>query len=155
MTNDVSAQLLLAFLNSAWNRAALGANTLLATLQNDQQSALGLISSGSIASVGKNSANQSYKGYGAGSLTQVQIVEAIGNLLGLYQNLQSQITNAFLCSTQFNKAVPAGFDFDDPVYGFLTTIFNNASGPNITLLPDITSIRLPASIALPTLPTSW
>ena len=128
MTNDVSPQIHLAFLTDAWNRAGAGANTLWQTLQDDQAAALQLVKQGSIASVGKNSTSQSYKGYGAGNLTHVQIVETIGNLIGLYSQLKSKITTAFTDDTgNWPAGVPADFDFDAPVYDLLTQVFTAQS----------------------------
>lgn len=143
MTNDVSPQIHLAFLADAWNRAGAGANTLLATLQSDQAAALSLVKQGSLYSVGKNSTSQTYKGYGAGSLTHVQIVETIGNLLALYAEFQDKITREFTCSADWGNAVPANFDFDDPIYALLTQAFNSLAAGNTTMLPDITRLRVP------------
>lgn len=155
MTNDVSPQLCLAFLNDAWNRAGAGANTLRETLLADQSAALAFVKGGSIASVSKNSASQAYRGYGAGSLTQVQIVEVIGNLLGLYDQLQSKITCEFTASADFDYIVPAGFDFDAPVYTLLTQVFNAQSSGVAQLLPDISRLRLPPNTILNPEVTTW
>ena len=114
-----------------------------------------LISAGTVASVGKNSANQSYTGYGAGKLTQVQIVETIGNLLALYDQISGKITNAFTCSAEFNYTVPAGYDPDNDVYTVLTKVFNTVNAGGAQMLPDITGLRLPACIDLGPNPRTW
>lgn len=144
MTNDVSPQLLLAFLNDAWTRAADGANKFREQLISDQTGALQLIKTGSVASVGKNSTNQSYAFYGAGVLTHVQIVETIGNLLALYDQVKLKITCAFQANADFDYTVPADFDFDQSVYDALTQLFTAQSTGVAQMLPDITRLRLPA-----------
>ena len=143
MTNDVSPQVLLAFLNDAWGRAADTANSLRVTIVSDQVNALVLVKQGSIASVGKNSTSQSYKGYGPGSLTQVQIVEAIGNLLGFYDQIAAKIKAEFLHSADFEYTEPAGFDYDNPVFSTLTEILTQLSAGSVTALPDIRDLRVP------------
>ena len=152
MTNDVSPQLLLAFLNEAWQRASDAANSLRATLVADQVAALQLVKQGSIASVGKNSTSQSYKGYGPGSLTHVQIVEAIGNLLAFYDQVQSKVKAEFVASADFDYTEPAGFDYDPTCYDVLTRTFTQQSAGSAATLPDIRDLRQPAS---PPPPTSY
>lgn len=146
MTNDVSPQVLLAFLSDAWERAGSEANSLRQTLTNDQREALALVKQGSIASVGKNSASQSYKGYGAGSLTQVQIVELISNLIGLYEQVKSKIYNQFLASADFDYTEPAGFDYDAPVYQILSNALTQQSSGRAYSLPDLRDIRIPINV---------
>lgn len=143
MTNDVSPQILLAFLNDAWSRATDGANTLRATLVADQVAALVFVKAGSLASVGKNSTSQSYKGYGPGTLTHVQIVETIGNLLAFYDQVAAKIKAEFYASEEFSFAEPAGFDYDAPVYQILTQTFTQTSAGSTYSLPDIRELRVP------------
>jgi hypothetical protein len=143
VTNDVSSAIYLAFLNDAWGRAAETPNSLLAQLQADQVVALSLVKQGSIAMVGKNSTSQSYFSYGPGRLTQVQIVEVIGNLIGLYGELQSRITDAFEDDLTFGPTVPPGFDFDGPIFTLLTQVLSASSAGVGTLLTDISRLRLP------------
>lgn len=143
MTNDTSPQLLLGFLNDAWTRASEEANTLRAQLVADQVAALALVKQGSIASVGKNSASQSYTGYGPGKLTQVQIVELIGNLISLYDQIKSKLTAEFQASADFDYTVPADFDFDAPVYDLLNRVLTGQAAGSAPSLPDIRDIRIP------------
>ena len=155
MTNDVSPQILVAFLYYAWNRAANAANAFRDQLVADQCTALQLIKQGSLASVGKNSTSQAYKTYGAASLTQVQVVEIIGNLLGLYDQVQSKITCEFTKSADFDYAVPANFDFDGPVFDALTKLFTAQSSGTAQMLPDISRLRLPPPLIFNPEPTTW
>ena len=135
--------MLQAFLDDAWSRATNEANSLRATLVTDRTSILNLVRQGAISSVGKNSASQSYKGYGPGGITQVQIIEAIGNLIALYDQLQSKITDEFTHSAEWGNAVPAGFDFDDPIYSLLTQTLSAQAASPAVMVPDISRIRVP------------
>lgn len=155
VTNDVSAQVLLAFLNDAWQRAADEANSIRETLVADHAQSLQPIKYGSLASVGKNSTSQSYKPYGPATLTQVQVVEAIGNLLGLYDQLKSKLTEEFEDSADFDYAVPAAYDFDPVIYNLLTKLLNAASSGTANMLPDISQLRLPATVLLNPTPLTW
>lgn len=155
MTNDVSPQILLAFLNDAWNRAGAAANTFREQLIADQVAALQLIKQGSLATVAKNSTSQAYKAYGAGSITQVQIVEIIGDLLGLYDQVKSQLTGEFQASADFDNAVPDGFDFDPPVFDVLTKILLAQSSGAGQMLPDISRLRLPRCVGFNPAGAAW
>jgi len=146
---------MLAFLNDAWNRASDAANSFRLTLLADQSAALQFVKSGSLASVGKNSANQTYKNYGPGSITQVQSLEILGNILGLYDQVKSKITCEFQASADFDYTVPAGFDFDPPVYEALTKVFTAQSSGAAQLLPDISGLRLPPNTILNPSLTTW
>lgn len=147
---------MLAALNDVWARAALGANTLRQQLADDHAAAYAFIRSGSLASVGKNSTSQAYKGYGPGSITQVQNVEIIGNLIGLYDQLKSKITELFDEKTdEYPDGVPSDFDFDQPIYDLLTRVFNALSSGTGTLLPDISSLRLPPNTILNPSLVTW
>jgi hypothetical protein len=74
----------------------------------------------------------------------VQIVEIIGNLIGLYDQLQSQITDLFTASADFDYTVPANYDFDPDIYAQLTKMFNALAAGGAQLQPDLTRLRLPA-----------
>jgi hypothetical protein len=143
VTNDVTPQVMLAALNDVWTRSAAAANTMRDQMANDHAEAFQLVKKGSIASVGKNSANQTFKSYGPASLTQVQIVEIIGNLIGLYDQIKSQLTDLFTASADFDYTVPAGFDFDPDIYAQMTKLFNAQSSGAAAVLPDISQLRVP------------
>lgn len=136
---------MLAALNDAWQRASDVANSLRDQLVADSAASFAMVRGGSIASVGKNSANQTYKSYGPASLTQIQVIEIVSNLLGLYDQLKSQITCQFTYSADFDFAVPAGFDFDPVIYPLLSKLFLAQSSGAGQMLPDVTRLRLPAS----------
>lgn len=136
--------MLLALLNDAWNSAKADANAFRDQLVSNQTGLLPLVKAGSISSVGKNSANQSYKGYGPGGITQVQLIEANSYLLALYDQVKAELTCEFTASADFDHAVPENFDFDQPVYDALTRVFNSLITGTTQTLPDITRLRLPA-----------
>ncbi len=82
---DVTAYTRQAFLDDAWDSAPAEGNTLRDELRKYEKAATSLFSSsGSIQSVGKNSANQSYSGPGVGRYTSVQIQEAWRSLINLF-----------------------------------------------------------------------
>lgn len=169
MTNDVSAQVRLAFLLDAWSRAKDGANTLLATLQADSSAALAIVKPGALSSLGKNSAHQTYMGYHPGSLTQVQVVEVISDLISSYEQIAAQIVDQFTDDTlDWPNGVPNGFDFDeiiaDPTIdpttgeskGILVRVLKGQCSGVSQLRPDITRLRLPDVAVLSPPPlTTW
>jgi len=138
-----SPEAYLAKLIIAWDRATDGANTFYNQLIAEMKSADELIAKGSLAGVGKNAANQSYKGYGPGGDTQEEIRGMWSSLVALYDQVKAKITAEFIASADFDNAVPAGFDFDAPVYPILKQIFTSqAAGATVTL-PDIGDLRVP------------
>ncbi len=135
---DVNTDDLEAFLNLAWQNAKDAANTLPEQLLAEQQAALSLLARGSIASVGKNSANQSYGYYGPGNLTHRQITNAFTTLRRYYLIMKEKIVCAF---SKAGITIPAGWDFDQPVYDQLIKFFQVSA--QATVLPDITELRYP------------
>ena len=135
---DVNTDDLEAFLNLAWQNAKDAANTLPEQLLAEQQAALSLLAKGSIASVGKNAANQSYGYYGPGNLTHRQITNAFTTLRRYYQTVKDKIVCAF---AKADIAVPDGFDFDQPVFDQLIKFFQVSA--QAARLPDITDLRIP------------
>lgn len=142
------AETYLAKLLIAWERAAAGANTLRGQFIAEMSAADSLVASGSISSVGKNSTNQSYKGYGPGSDTQEEIRGIWASLIALYDLLQAKITCEFKASADFDYAVPADFDFDAPILEILTKDFSSQVAGGTSTLPDISSLRLPPGTIL-------
>ncbi len=133
----------LAKLVVAWDAAPAGANTLRQEFIRQIKLADSLVASGSIASVGKNSANQSYKGYGPGGDTQEEIRGIWTTLLALYDQVQAKIKAEFIASADFDYTEPADFDYDTNVYSILTQTFTQQSAGSTYSLPDITDLRIP------------
>lgn len=132
--------MLCGLLAAAWQKAAEGANTLRGQLLLEQATISGLLAAGSVASVSKNSASQGYSQYGPGQITQVQLVEAYGNLIGSYDNTREKVVDAF-CAADID--IPEDFDFDAPIYNLLTKALNAGDA---LVLPDITNLRLPRTL---------
>lgn len=140
MPNDVSADLLLAFLDDAWTGATADANSLLVQLQNEQSAAFAFVKAGSIGSIGKNSSNQTYKNYGPGTLTHTQIVETWSTLVRNYRTVKAKIECAF---DDAEIDIPQDYDFDPKIYEFLTDFYSvQATADKI---PDIRDLRIPLS----------
>jgi hypothetical protein len=133
---DVNTDDLSAFLNLAWQKAGDAANTLPEQLLKEQQAALTLIATGSVATVAKNSTSQSYGFYGPGNLTHRQITAIFTTLIRYYQTVKDKIIWA---AAQSAVALDATFDFDQPIYDLLTKYFQVST--SAAVLPDITDLR--------------
>lgn len=150
MTNDVSAEHLLAALLDVWNSAKAEANSFVPELLAQIAAARALIKTGGIASVSKNSASQTYKFREPGTPTQGQTVEVYVQLLALYNQWKAKIAAEFTASADFDYTVPAGFDFDapivgdtDPLTGLLAKTFMSVITGKTAQLPDIRDLRIP------------
>lgn len=150
MRSDVSSELLKAFLDDAWNNAPDDANSFREQLVTERKAALEMVKKGSLGNVAKNSSSQAYRGYGPGSLTHTQIVEIWQGLIDYYDEVRDKVVCAF---AEADTAIPDDFDFDTTVYDLLKKFFS--IGKNAAVLPDLTSLRLPATAASPSSPTSW
>jgi len=138
---DSNTDDLAAFLDRAWNNASDNANSLLDQLSIEQQAALNYIAPvGSIMSVSKNSTSQSSGGYNPGNLTLRQVVGIWTKLIQLYSDVQSRIVSAAACDS---VALPAGFDFDGPVYRVMKSMLT-VSG-RVATSPDLRDLRVPLS----------
>lgn len=136
---DVNTDDLSAFLTRAWNNAQETANTLLPQLEAEQQQALTMLASGSVASLSKNTASQSYGGYNPGNLTHRQITNIFTTLIRQYQTLKDKLTCAIEASDDFTEGVPADYDYDPDIYALLTKYFQVST--QAARLPDITDLR--------------
>lgn len=152
VAQDIANEIFLAFLQRSWLNAKDSANSLRDQLVADQQAALALIASGSVASVGKNSTSQSYKGFGPGSLTQEQITRLFTRLISGYDAAKERIDCAF---ARAGKVVLDNFDYDgaqsgEPVgvYQILYATYNISGRPvrgditdlNLTFAPPVTPL---------------
>lgn len=85
---DISTATLRGLLDKAWLAAPAGANSLRDQLLIFEQQALALIGGGSLASVSKNSASQSYAS-GPNALTPLQIQRAWRYLVDLFDEVKA------------------------------------------------------------------
>lgn len=138
MACDVSNEMLMALLNRAWNSAKDSVGTLRPQFLSEQASALELVSVGSISSVGKNSANQSYSTYGPGRITAAQLVESWSRLIADYDVTKTTLIAAFATGS---VTIPDDYDFDSPIYDLMTKVFQSSS--DTPRLPNIRELRYP------------
>jgi hypothetical protein len=124
---DATPELLIAMLRSAWNAAPQQANTLAQALENAEQAALAnFITAGSLTSVSKNSASQSYFRAGLGTYTIPQIQSFWTMLVRLYYRIKQKtdwlyVQNVPWFITQYVTNAPAGQDYKtDPDYAIYT-----------------------------------
>lgn len=129
---------LAAFLNRAWQNAQDGANTLPAQLLSEQQAAVNYIATGSIGSVGKNSANQTYAFYAARTLTHVEITRLWTRLIRQEKEVRNYILK---CATRDGVTIATDFDLDPAVKDLLERVLGVST--EATAIPDIRLIRVP------------
>ena len=141
---DISTETLQSFLDDAWDAAPAEANTLRDTLRGYEKAATRLFSAGSLASVGKNSANQAYRGPGVGSYTPVQIANAWRTLITLFDRVKRAIDR------ELAEPVPA--DPDAPVNDADLTVYTCMMA-NLQVVTeyqsDITELLLPPTLTPP------
>ena len=106
-------------------------------LEIEQQAALDLISTGSISSVGKNSAHHAYGNFGPGNFTQRQIAEIYTRLKRDYLQFKQMISSAFTRA----KISDASFDYDQPIYDGLVKWYGAISTAEER--PSIINLNLP------------
>jgi hypothetical protein len=118
---DISVETLQGFLDDAWDAAPAAANTLRQQFRSFESAASSQFNTvGTLSSVAKNSASQSYRGPGLGSLTLVQIQTAWRMLIRLYDSIKCQ-TDWFYnqAAAWFIQKYPTyGNDPDQAVYDF-------------------------------------
>ncbi len=81
-------------LDDAWDSAPETASTLRDELRRYETAVGALLSGGSIQSVGKNSANQSYAYTGNGTLTTAEVARAWRDLISLFDRCQQVLITA-------------------------------------------------------------
>src|SRR5579862_879288 len=110
---DIPIETYAAFLDDAWDASPQEANSLRGQLRTFEKQVTTLFSQGSIASVGKNSANQSYRGPGLGSFTPAQLQYLWRRLINLFDSTKNEVdAEIALPDTQ----APAN-DQDPVIYG--------------------------------------
>ena len=126
---DIDARTLACWLENAWDDAPDVANSLRQQLRIGERNAASLFSAGSIGSVSKNSASQSYAGAGFGRFSVVQIQQGYRMLIELYDEelnraqwiyQQSQTYPTNQQGIWFNTKFPTfSTDPDPAVYFFM------------------------------------
>jgi hypothetical protein len=132
------------FLDDAWDALPDTANVLRDQLRSFEKNVTPLFSQGSISSVSKNSASQTYRGPGLGSYTPIQIANAWRTLINLYDATLQKANWAFTQNIPwFLQTYPAfsqaaGTDNDPTVYAMMKWILV----PTTEYRIDITDLRL-------------
>lgn len=157
---DISAETLQGFLENAWDAAPDNANTLREQLRSYEKAASNLFLGGSIASVSKNSASQSYRGPGLGSYTPVQIANAWRMLINLYEQEKGQTKCLYDISKQYpnntrgqwfiEKFPTYAQDADPAIYDFM----NRKLIPVEEYQTDLSDLRLQPTLSAG-LPQTW
>lgn len=137
----------LGFLTFCWEAAPATASSLRPQLVINQQLVVAQISAGSIASVGKNSTNQTYKGHGPGGLTLTEVGRVYTRLIDDYDACQQQLSCAYTAAglTVPNLNGTADWDGADVgqqpigVYQMLRSLFSSVP---VNVRSDITNLNL-------------
>lgn len=146
---DVGVETLQAFLENAWDAAPEQPNNLRNQLRLYEQQLLNQFSSsGSIGTVSKNSASQSYRGPGLGIYTLIQLAEAWRKLINFYQQKKCETDALYNLSQQYPNSPQGqwfiqqyptyGQDSDQAVYDFMTRGLQSVDDYQV----DMTFLRL-------------
>ncbi len=122
---DIDARTLACWNENAWDDAPLTASSLRAQLRTMERAAQNLFSAGSLSSVSKNAASQSYAGSGFGRFSVAQIQQGFRMLIEMYDWLLREATTVYnstgTCHDEFVARYPDfGADPDQAVYDAMT-----------------------------------
>lgn len=138
---DIPIETYAAFLDDAWDAAPNVANSLRGQLRAFEKQVTTLFSQGSIASVGKNSANQSYRGPGVGSFTPAQLQYVWRRLINLFDSTKAEVDQEIAVA---DSQAPAN-DGDPVIYARMMLQLQ----PVAEYQPDITDLLLPPTLTAP------
>jgi len=147
---DIAVETLQAFLDDAWDAAPDNANSLRQQLRAFEKSITAQFSSvGSLGSVSKNSANQSYRGPGLGQYTVAQIQTAWRMLINLFDRTKDKTDWENANRPDFQTEYPNyATDPDLAIYNFCAKwLRNDFSSYQV----DLTDLRLRQFEHLPAL----
>ena len=148
---DVTAETLAAFLDDAWDACQASANLLRDQLRAFEKNATGIYNQGTLAAVSKNSASQTYRGAGVGSLTTLQIANAWRLLINLFDTTLAAI-NWRLANPSSNPACNPPDNSDGTVYACMKPILLPVTEYQV----DVTDLRLwPTATTQGTAPFAW
>jgi len=129
--------------DNAWDDAPAGALTFFQQLRGEERKVATLFSQGAIASVGKNSANQSYRGAGIGSFTPAQIQVGWRTLINLYNQMKANIAAEIAAA---DPQAPPGGDTEQEIYLRGQIILGT---PIVEYQSDMTDLLLPPTLTAP------
>lgn len=139
---DITTETLQTFLDDAWDAAPDAANTLRDQLRTFEKAATNLFRQGSLSSVSKNSASQSYRGPGLGSYTPVQISNAWRTLINIFDSVKDALDFAGGTGIQVDDQTIQG-DSDPQVYAGMKSQLRIVD----SCQTDMTQLRLPNTLA--------
>jgi hypothetical protein len=140
---DIPLETLAFWWDNAWEDAPEGASTFYEQLRAEERKVGELFSQGALASVGKNSASQAYRGPGVGSFTPAQIQAGFRWLINLYKRVQLELTNEVATN---DPQAPVGGASEANIYARGYIVLAN---PITEYQSDITDLLLPPTLSAP------
>lgn len=107
---DIDSRTLACWAENAWDDCPANANSLREQLRKMERGAAALFASGSLGSVSKNSASQSYAGAGFGRFSVAQIQQGFRMLIELYDAALNQSKCIYQLAQQY-PTNQVGIDF--------------------------------------------
>lgn len=138
---DIAIETLQAFFDDAWDAATDAANSFRAQLRTYESAITKQFSTvGTLGSVSKNSASQSYRGPGLGQYTVAQIQTAWRMLINLYDQFKVKTDWLNLNEVWFQEKYPTyAADPDEAIYDLVSCwLRNDFTSYEI----DVTNLRL-------------
>lgn len=154
---DIDARTLACWAENAWDDAPAGALTLRQQLRTMERAAASLFASGSLGSVSKNSASQSYAGAGFGRFSVAQIQQGYRMLIEMYDWLlvetKAVYTSTGTCHDDFVALYPDyAEDPDKAVYDAMVYRLQPVESYQI----DLSYLRLRPTLGYPgPNPVTW
>lgn len=160
---DIDARTLACWSENAWDDAPEAAQSFRSQLRLMERNASSLFQSGSIGSVSKNSASQSYAGSGFGRFSVAQIQQGFRMLIELYDtykwetqciwNQANAAGNVNQCSIDFKIQYPNyAQDPDQAIYDRMNC---NLGNPVETYEIDLSYLRLRPTLGGPYPSATW
>lgn len=158
---DIDARTLACWSDNAWDDAPEAAQSFRSQLRLMERGASSLFQSGSIGSVSKNSASQSYAGSGFGRFSVAQIQQGFRMLIELYDRFKwetqclynlSQLYPTNQCGINFLLKYPNYVaDPDQAIYDSMNCLLGN---PVESYEVDLSDLRLQPTLGGP-YPGTW
>ena len=140
---DIPCETLAMWWDNSWDDTPDGELTFFKQLRAEERKVANLFSQGAIASVGKNSANQSYRGPGIGSFTPAQIQVGWRTLINLYNAMSKEIAAEISAG---DTQAPAGGDTEANIYARGQLVLGS---PVTEYAPDLTDLLLSPTLTAP------
>ncbi len=159
---DIDCRTLACWSDNAWDDAPEAAQSFRSQLRLMESNANNLFSSGSIGSVSKNSASQSYAGAGFGRFSVAQIQQGFRMLIELYDSNKRETQCIYNLSQQY-PTNQCGIDFlakypnyaqdpDQAIYDRMVCVLGN---PVESYEVDLSYLRLNPTLGGPYPSPTW